>query len=392
MTRQRAKGDGSAYQRGRVWWIQYPLRGQQVREPGGLDGRGARTKTEAEEKLRQRLAEIRTDHFIGPQSERITVDSLLDGYIADMETRGKKSVAAVRSRTDKHIRPWFAGRRAVEVTTTLLREFRVEMGGKTDSRNGRKQKLSDASINRCLQTLRSAFYLARKEERLSRIPYFPIAREDNVRKGFFEYAEHEAIKSKLPDPYCDIAEFGYRTGWRRGEIEPLEWRDVDREAGTVFLSDSKSGDPRTFPLRESDGELTQLGDLIERRWGARAYETKDGPAVSEFVFHAGGCRVWDFLKEWHKATEAAGFPHRLFHDYRRTAVRDLIRAGVSQTVAMTITGHKTDAVFRRYNITSDDDKREAISKLKTYRSTKSKTINVVPIKEHSSSTVRARAE
>ena len=385
-------GDGSSYKRGGVWWIQYRFRGKHVREAGGFDGRGARTKTEAEEKLRQRFAEIRTDSYTGPKAERNTVDDLLDSYIEDLETRGKKSIAAIRSRADLHTRPWFAGRRAIDVTATLLREFRKDLSGKTDSRKGRKQTLSEPTVNRCLQDLRAAFHLARKEDRLTRVPYFPISREDNARKGFFEFAEHDAIKAELPDPYGDIAEFGYRTGWRRGEIEPLEWKDVDREAGTVFLWDSKNGDPRTFPLRDGDGELTELGDLIERRWRARSYRTKNGPAVSEFVFHDGGNRVWDFLKEWKKSTRAAGFPDRLFHDYRRTAVRDLIRAGVPQSIAMTITGHKTDAVFRRYNITSDDDKREALSKLAAYRSTKSKTTNVVRIENAQNVHSRKSAE
>jgi len=365
-------GDGSAYERGGSWWIQYRHRGKQVREPGGLDGHGARTKTEAEEKLRQRLAEIRTDRYIGPQSERATVDELLGGYLAHLETKGARSIAAVRSRTKLHTLPFFAEARAIDVTTARLREFIADR---------QAAGLADESVNRCTQDLRAAFHLARKEDRLVRVPYFPMLREDNARRGFFERAEHDAIKAKLPDPFADLAEFGYRTGWRRGEIEGLEWKDVDRDAGTVFLWTSKNGEPRTFPIRDAEGKLTELGELVERRWTARAYETEDGPAVAQHVFHVDGFRPWTFEREWRKARAAAGFPDRLFHDYRRTAVRDLIRAGVPQAVAMSITGHKTDAVFRRYNITSDVDKREAVARLTTYRGTKSTTTNVVPIEK-----------
>ena len=353
----RPKGDGASYRRGNVWWITYPHRGERVREPGGLDGRGARTKDEADEKLRQRLAEIYGDRYIGPEAERLTVEELLDDYLAHLETKGAKSVAQVRSHS-KPIREYLAGTRVMDVTTAKLRQYVAE-------------KLSagskPATINRTMQDLRAALHLARKEARLSRVPFFPMLREDNARKGFFERTEHEAIRAALPAPYDDVAEFGYRTGWRRGEILPLEWVNVDREAGTVFLHDSKNGDPRTFPLRDDEGELTPLGELIERRWFARIYETKDGPLASAFVFHVGGHRVWDFDEKWPKATKAAGIPGRLFHDYRRTAVRDLVRAGVPQAIAMSITGHKTDAVFRRYNITSDVDKQDAVRKLAAYR-------------------------
>ena len=63
---------------------------------------------------------------------------------------------------------------------------------------------------------------------------------------------------------------------------------MDRETGTVSLWTSKNGEPRTFPLRGADGDLTDVGALIERRWKARTFKAKDGPAVSAFVFHVAG--------------------------------------------------------------------------------------------------------
>ena len=100
--------------------------------------------------------------------------------------------------------------RAVSVTTTKIREYmarRVDTGA------------ANGTVNRGLQSLRAAYNLLKKEDRLSRVPYFPhLSEQGNARKGFFERAEHEAIQAHLPEPHRDLAAFGYRTGWRLGEI------------------------------------------------------------------------------------------------------------------------------------------------------------------------------
>ena len=75
-----------------------------------------------------------------------------------------------------------------------------------------------------------------------------------------------------------------------------------------------------------------------------------------------------FNKAWRKARVAAGCPDRIPHDFRRTAVRNLVRAGVPERVAMQLTGHKTRAVFERYNIVSAGDLRDAARRLDTYAS------------------------
>ena len=242
-TKRRPRGFGSAYKRGQVWWIRYQHKGEQVREPGGLDGSGARTKEGAEEKLKQRMAEMAAERYTGPEAGRYKVGEMLDDYVAALKAKGAKSIKQTHSHI-ANIREVFDRDRALNVTTKHLREFTAVQFA---------AEYAPATVNRGLQVFRAAFTLAHKEDRLPRVPYFPMLREDNARKGFFEEAEHEAIKAKLPEPHASIAEFGYRSGRRLGEI---------------------------LPLRDEDGELTEVGQVVEDRWAARVFDTKDGPAIS----------------------------------------------------------------------------------------------------------------
>jgi integrase len=117
-----------------------------------------------------------------------------------------------------------------------------------------------------------------------------------------------------------------------------------------------------------------LWDLIERRWAARTIQKEDGTTkLAEFVFHRDGEQVVDVRKPWKEAAKNAHVPGKLFHDLRRTAVRNMVRAGVPQSVAMSISGHKTVSMFLRYNITSAADKLDALKRTAEHLSGQPKT-------------------
>jgi len=105
---------------------------------------------------------------------------------------------------------------------------------------------------------------------------------------------------------------------------------------------------------------------MERRRVAREYQTPTGTALSPLVFHLRGEAVGDFRRAWATACDKAKVPGRLFHDLQRTAVRNMVRAGVPQTVAMRVSGHRTAAVFRRYDITTESDIREAMRRTQAH--------------------------
>jgi integrase len=343
------RGRGRIFQRGSRYWIAYyaPREGRSVehREPGGG------TEKEARRKLKDRLDEILARkrlglRFQGPRQERITVEELLASVEQDYVIHGRKSLPQLRSHL-RHIRNFFAMDRVPAVTAERLRHYIA----------GRQQEGAEAAtINRELEGLRRAFSLAIENQTLATMPVFPNLAEDNARQGFFERADFEAVLFHLRDADLrDFCEWFYRTGMRPGEIRSLTWEALDRETWALRLhaKDAKTRRGRIIALA---GEVRAI---IERRLRARRLDCV-------LIFHRNGKPVGDFRKVWTRACRLAGVDGKLVYDLRRTAVRNMVRAGVDPAVAMKISGHRTRNVFDRYNIISEDDIRQAVLKTDAY--------------------------
>jgi len=154
--------------------------------------------------------------------------------------------------------------------------------------------------------------------------------------------------------------FAYLTGWRgRSEVLSLCWSNVDFNAGTVRLEPgtTKNKEGRVIYL------FPELRTLLEtQREATLAFQRKTGQIIPA-VFHNEGRPIVNYYKAWHKACREAGLSGKLPHDFRRTAVRTMVRAGIPERVAMQMTGHKTRSVFDRYHIVSDSDLKEAAQRL-----------------------------
>ena len=165
-----------------------------------------------------------------------------------------------------------------------------------------------------------------------------------------------STRSVATSPRCwPISRVSYisRAG-ARGSASPCSGRkSIRRIRSAARAAHDEKRRRAIVPLRGTAGTRRADRSALGRHQGARP------PYGSGY----GGKPIKAFYGAWRVACVAAGCPGRIPHDCRRTAVRALVRAGVSETVAMQLSGHKTRSVFDRYDITRDADKRAAVSQL-----------------------------
>jgi integrase len=338
---------GTIFRRGRSYQIQYYKSGRKFRETIRSPRR-----EDAVRALKQREGEVARGITPAIQAERLSFEDMAKDLIRDYEINGRRSLGRAKQSVEP-LTDFFSGWRAVTITTDQIRRY-VDHRQRADYAN--------ATINRELAALKRMFRLAAEAKLLSHdhVPAIPMLKEAAPRKGFFEREQFETLRSHLPEHLKPVVTVAYVTGWRiRSEVLPLEWRQVDFSAETLRLEPgtTKNDEGRMFVM------TPELRAALEaQRKVTDALEDKTDKVVSS-VFHRQGRRLKGFRKAWLSACQAAGVPGRLPHDLRRTAVRNLERAGVSRSVAMKMVGHKTESIYRRYAITSEADLREAARKL-----------------------------
>ena len=344
---------GQIRKRGKYYQIRYYRNGQRIEETTEY------TKyDDARTLLKDREGDISKGVPITATSTRLTFDAAVKDVVTDYTVNGKKSIANLERRIKLHLTPFFGGRLLRAINAADIRTFAAR---RLDA------KAAPAEINRELAIVRRAFRLAVDADKYhGRVPKIRMLQEHNVRAGFFDDEMLTAIRDRLAAPLRPVVTFAYVSGWRiQSEILPLEWRHVDRQKGEVRLDPgtTKNQAGRVFPFTDD------LRALFDEQWKLHQAMKLAG-TICPFVFHRNGKRIRNFRKAWESACAAAGFPGRIPHDLRRSAVRNMERRGLSRSVAMQLTGHKTEAVYRRYAITSEADLREGVDRLNGLAGTK----------------------
>ena len=376
MAAPRAKGTGTIFKPkgSRFYWIAYVSGGKRH-----FEGTKSEKKGDAQTLLTDRLGDVGKGIAVTPKMGRKTLGDGLKAVVNNLRMNGKKSVVcdrckipccgvaghsnAIQRQIDKHILRHVAtadepeggyfnpDRLMATITTSDLEAYvahRLAQGA------------AAASCNHELATVRRAFRLAVRGKELVNMPHVPMLTLNNARQGFFERPELNAILKHLPAYLHAPLTFAFVTGWRlKSEVLPLTAERVDLQAGVVRLDPgtTKNNEGRSFYVTSELREvLTAQLDALEA--------LKEQGTISPFVFHRpDGSRIKDFRKTWANACEAAGHPGKLFHDFRRSAVRTLERSGVPRSTAMAMVGHKTESIYRRYAIVDEQMHREAAAKL-----------------------------
>jgi len=357
MDGKRDRGDGFIYLRGTTYWVSYSLRGKQFRQ-------SAETADEQEARkfLKNKLKEVHADQigarkFVTPQASRLTITDLVTALRAKLELDGQLSPQNTSEL--KKLEADFGRIRAVELSAEKVDSYKQEKLA---------EKYAAATVNRTLVFLVRCYSLAIERGHLVSKPRIELLPVSNARQGFFEDADFRKLYAALPADLKDFALFAFLSAWRKSEVSCLRWKYLENGVLRIPAEETKTGVARSVVI------AGELADVIERRKAARSFKKSDETtAVSQFIFHRDGERIIEFRKAWATACKKAGCAGRLFHDLRRSGVRQMIRSGVPQNVAMKISGHATTAMFRRYDVCSEEDLKAAAESVQRYNAAQSAT-------------------
>jgi integrase len=331
------------YKRGDIYWISYSYQGKQYRESTGTSN-----KYFARDLIAKRLVEIREQRLFDVKKEgKVSFEELTQDFLRFYQERNRRSLNRAET-SIKHLSTFFGGKRIAEITPEAIEAY-VRIRLQQHSKLGRPTR--PATVNRELAALSKMFNLAIRHKKADKNPMAAVERlqEHNVRDRVLSPEEFERLVEALSPSLYLVIIMAYYTGMRRGEILNLRWHQIDLGKGLIRLegADTKTQKGRLVPINVTLTAL--LKDAMQ----------SPVRCATGHVFHRNGQPIRSIRGAFDTACREAGLTDFHFHDLRHTAVTNMRRAGIDPLTAMKITGHKTMAVFQRYNSFDEDDLRQA---------------------------------
>lgn len=246
----------------------------------------------------------------------------------------------------------------------------------------------NGTINRELALLKAAFNHGTEQTppKVRFVPHFNMLEENNIRRGFLQDEQYSRLSDECPVEGVwleGLFETAYAYGWREDELLGLRVRHLDFMAKIIDLGKTKNGDQRMISMtehllrvlvrcahgKESDDFVftredgTPVRDFRDAWWnacirsGLGRFQCRD---CQQIVTDGRKCRMCNSKKK-------AKYFGLYFHDLRRTGIRNMSRKGIPENVGMLISGHKTNSVYRRYNIIDMEVVKEATAKIEEHQ-------------------------
>jgi integrase len=325
-----------------TYWISYTdNKGKRVRESAGTTD-----KDEATRVLRDKQGRIARGENVLRRADRVMYGEIRNDLVTYYEVFGKRDMVEALGRL-AHLDPYFTGWKVVDIDEGAVMAY---------AQARQKTGTAAATINREISTLSKMLRLAVSHRKIDRAPKIEKLKEADPRSGFVSRQQFDSIARRLPVELAAAALVGFTFGWRKAEILSRGLRHLDLAAGTLRLDPGETKNGRGREVRLTSELRAVLGEQVAR---VRALEQQQGRIIPWLFPHLTGPHtgrmVNDLRKTWTRACRAAGLPGILFHDLRRSAVRQMVAAGISERVAMGLTGHLTRSVFDRYHIVAQAD-------------------------------------
>jgi len=320
----------------------------------GKSARVARKKLvrkEAEWEQKKYLEEIAPE-IAKPQ---YTFDELMAWYL-ELPVAKKKRSYNTDVEKSKPLKNYFGKMAADKIKPSMVESFQDKM---LKSKHQFNSNYKPATVNRMVALMKRVFNLAIREDMVLKNPCWKVSmlKEDNKRDRVLSGEEFDRLLTQLPAYLKPIVSLGYYTGMRRGEILNLTWKKVNMQEGYLDLEpeDTKNSEPRRIYFNDV------LWEIFKRAGKVRSLK-------HDYVFTYRGKPIKEFREGFKKALERAGIENFHPHDLRHTFNTNMRKAGVDQTVIMKLTGHKTLAMFTRYNTVDQADAVDAMKRLDSFLS------------------------
>ncbi len=304
---------------------------------------------QAKKVLAQHMQTIIEEKYIQGTGPKITFSEAADAFMAYSRSR-KKSFDRDQIYV-RNLKAFFGDKPLESLNIDMVESY---LNWRRKEGNSHWTELKGATLNRDLACLKTLVRRALLNRQIDRNPIEGMKLFKEVpRDRTLTPQEYQKLLSLCPTHLKPIVELAYYTAMRKGEILGLKWEQVDFKNGIITLvaEETKTHEKREIPIDE------RLVDILKR-----VPKTIGSP----YLFSYRGKKMKFARTGFRRACLRGDLVGFHFHDLRHCAVTNMRKAGVPESVIMSVSGHKTSAVFRRYDQIDRSDRKNALEKVRKF--------------------------